>query len=219
MENGSTALEAVDRSIESVCQEFRSNSTQFFTENDIACRLYSAILGRLPESTVNDLDLKSQSLIHMEYPTPFKCDMKGDNFVVADPDSRFHRGHYDLVVLDPRFVKSHSYVVTYGQSFRRCRETIIPWSAANGPFIAYGIELMLRRRPLAEHKVLDRWNTWDNRMAKFWQDCEKLRAGKEKGFIRKTKGILFIRERSDALEEYISSKVPKNGMICWGDQS
>lgn len=218
MGNESEILDVVDKSIGSVCQEYRSSPTRFYTENDIVCRLYSMILDGLPESVLNDADSRSQSLIHMEYPTPFKCDMSENNFVVADPESRFHRGHYDLVVLDSKFVKSHTYLEAYGQSFSRCRETIIPWSAANGPFILYGLELMLVRRPLSEIKLTDEWNTWDNEMAKFWQDCEKLRVSKEMGFVREAKGIFFIRERSDKLERYITSKVPTNGVICWGDQ-
>ena len=138
MGNESDIIDVVNKNIESICQEFRHHSTRFYTENDIACRLYSMLYDSLPEAVLNDVDSRSQSLIHMEYPTPFKCDMNKNTFVVADQDSRFHRGHYDLVVLSPKFVWSHSYTEAYGQSFKRCGETIIPWSAANGPFILYG---------------------------------------------------------------------------------
>ena len=216
MEDESRIIQVVDKSVESVCEEFRFHSTRFYTENDIVCRLYSLLRDALPDAIMNDVDSNSQSLIHMEYPTPFKCDMEGNRFVVADPDSRFRRGHYDLAVLNPKFVRTHSYTEAYGQKFSQCRETIIPWSEANGPFILYGLEFMLRRKP--ENKQRDRWNAWDNRMAEFWQDCEKLRISRELGFIRKTKGLFFIRERSEGLERRIASKVPTNGVICWGEQ-
>jgi len=152
----------------------------------------------------------------MEYPTPFRCDMGRNRFVVADPDPRFRRGHYDLVVPNPKFIRTHSYTYTYDQDFSRCMETILPWSAANGPFILYGLEFMLRRK--SENKQRDRWNSWDSRMAKFRQDCEKLRVSKERGFIQETRGVFFIRERSEGLERRIASRVPDGGIICWGSE-
>jgi hypothetical protein len=216
VDDESRIIRVVDMSVESICEEFRLHSTRFYTENDIVCRLYSLLHDSLPHAILNDVDSRSQSLIHTEYPTPFKCDMDGTRFDVADPDSRFHRGHYDLVVLSPKFVTTHSYTVTYGQKFSQCMKTIIPWSEANGPFILYGLEFMLRRKP--ENKQRDRWNAWDNRMAEFRQDCDKLSFSREQGFIRKAKGLFFIRERSEGLERQIANKVPKDGIICWGSE-
>jgi hypothetical protein len=216
MDDESRIIPAVETSVESICEEFRRHSTRFYTENDIVCRFYSMLLDALPNAIVSDADSRSQSIIHMEYPTPFKCSMRGSIFAVKDADSRYRRGHYDIVVLNPEFVRSHSYVDTYGQKFKQCKKTIIPWSAVNGPFILYGLEFMLRRRP--ENKQRDRWNSWDNRMAKFRQDCDKLRFSKELGFIQKVKGVFFIRERSEGLERRIASKVPEDGIVCWGSE-
>ena len=79
----------------------------------------------------------------------------------------------------------------------RAKRGLICWQIGS-PCV--GLELMLRRRPLAENKLEDNWNTWNNLMAKFWQDCEKLRVSEEEGFIREAKGISFIRAWSDELD-------------------
>jgi hypothetical protein len=65
------------------------------------------------------------SLVHHEYPTPFRCDMSGKDFKIVDDCVRtgngglFRRGHYDLVVLNPAFVEKYDAVVVAGKNYRR----------------------------------------------------------------------------------------------------
>ena len=141
--------------------------------------------------------------------------MKGNSFRVAENSSINRRGHYDLVVLNPELIRRHSYSEIYGQSFKRCKATIIPWSKKEGVFMLYGVEIMLSRKVLSGSRRLAT-ATWSNRMAKFRQDCDKLLACQNEGLMLRTQGIYFIREHTPEIEELVSARVPQNGRICWG---
>lgn len=71
-------IEAVDKSIEELYNKFQSYPTLLFTENDIVCYFYSILWRKLPTFYDKDKDGHKHSLIHMEYPTPFRCDMRGN---------------------------------------------------------------------------------------------------------------------------------------------
>ena len=69
------------------------------------------------------------SLVHHEYPTPFRCDMSNHDFKIATESERtkkgghFKRGHYDLVVLNPNFIEKYDAIVVAGKNYRRfCKE-------------------------------------------------------------------------------------------------
>lgn len=59
------------------------------------------------------------------YPTPFRCDMNKYDFrVVSDRDRTprgrlYRRGHYDLVVLNPDFVRSYDLVTVSGKNYEK----------------------------------------------------------------------------------------------------
>lgn len=74
---------------------------------------------------VNTLDNQRISLLHHEYPTPFRCDMRKHGFRIATDDERtnkgglYRRGYYDLVVLNPDFVRSHDLVIVSGKNYEK----------------------------------------------------------------------------------------------------
>jgi len=98
--NRQIIIEAVDKSIEVLCSEFRSHPTLFFTENDLVCYFHSILQQKL--RVFNDKDGHKHSLIHTEYPTPFTCDMSNNKFELKDDDARtenggkYQRGHYKV---------------------------------------------------------------------------------------------------------------------------
>ena len=93
---------------------FRECPQCYFSEHDIHSVLYHLTQEQLKqhgETSQVTLDGYNTSLVHHEYPTPFRCDMQGYKFRRAGEEERtpkgglYKRGHYDLVILNPDFVK------------------------------------------------------------------------------------------------------------------
>lgn len=125
-------------------KEFRRHPTYFYTEHDLASRAYGLIHERLRTYVVRGSDKKIHTLVHHEYPTPFKCSMDGHSFVVCGPTSKAKRGHYDIVVFNPDFLRKCSHVAARGQDFQVFKEE---WMAASvEPAVLVGIEIMYNRR-------------------------------------------------------------------------
>lgn len=91
----------------------------FFTERDIHSLLCDIAneelrLDGVTETKTSDGYLVN--LVHHEYPTPFRCDMKAYNFVKKDKPP-YKRGHYDLVILNPVFVRRNNLDVVCAKDF------------------------------------------------------------------------------------------------------
>ena len=107
----------------------------FFSEHDIHSVLYRLATQELkqqrinPEKTTRDGHITS--LVHHEYPTPFRCDMQGYKFRRAGEEERtqkgglYKRGHYDLVILNPDFVKNNTLEVVCGKNYKKI-QSILP---------------------------------------------------------------------------------------------
>jgi hypothetical protein len=109
---------------------FREAPRRFFTEHDLHSHLY-----RLVETELSDrgelffdtLDGHKASLVHHEYPTPFRCDMSKHGFRIArdeEPTPKgglYRRGHYDLVILNPDFVRRYDLVIVAGKNYEQFR--------------------------------------------------------------------------------------------------
>ena len=220
--DGLEIVKIVDEAIDQLREEFAVNPTFFFTERDITCRLYSRILSNAQDSTLEAMDKSGHRhlLLHTEYSTPFRCFMKKKAFRVVGNNDEGGRGKYDLVVLNPEFIEQNTYPVIYGQSFKNCTTNIVPWCERNGPFILYGLELMLKRKPLGRKKNQNRWATWDGKIKSIVQDMEKLNAARQLGFIYKTKAMLFVREYTREIEEHLSISVPRDEslLVCFGER-
>lgn len=65
--------------------------------------------------------------MHHEYPTPFRCDMQNYKFRRAGEEERapkgglYKRGHYDLVILNPDFVRNNEFQVACGKDYQEFR--------------------------------------------------------------------------------------------------
>ena len=101
--------EAVWRAINKTINKFREHPYYFFTESDIHSYFYYALYSSKHEALTKDG--KQMYCIHREYPTNFRYNKKEllDN-TISEPceleGTSGSRGHYDIAVLDPDFIKS-----------------------------------------------------------------------------------------------------------------
>jgi len=101
--------EAVWRAINKTINKFRENPYYFFTESDIHSYFYCALYSSKHEALSKDE--KQMYCIHREYPTNFRYNKKEllDN-TISEPceleGTSGSRGHYDMAVLDPDFIKN-----------------------------------------------------------------------------------------------------------------
>lgn len=113
---------------------FRKNPYHYFTEHDIHSTLYHLTqeqLRQYAKTSQNTVDGYNVNLVHHEYPTPFRCDMQDYKFRHVDEEERttrgglFKRGHYDLVILNPDFVRNNTLEIVTGKNYKRLR-AILP---------------------------------------------------------------------------------------------
>ena len=107
--------------IERLTESFHQNPYCFFTESDIHSVLYNITKEELQQNEAiyeKTIDGHRVSLVHHEYPTPFRCDMKGYGFEIKN-EKPYKRGHYDLVVLNPEFVKNNALQVVFAKNYQR----------------------------------------------------------------------------------------------------
>ena len=108
---------------------FRKHPQHYFSEHDIHSVLYHLTREQLKqygETSQTTLDGFETTLAHHEYPTPFRCDMHGYSFRRTGEEERtpkgglYRRGHYDLVILNPDFVKNNTLDIVCGKTTKNC---------------------------------------------------------------------------------------------------
>jgi hypothetical protein len=198
--NDSRIIDAVDEALRMMEAEFLREPTRFFTENDLVCRFHRIVNERLECSGLalaSDRNGCPHSLVHCEYPTPFRCDMGGLAFRRARDDERtdsggkFGRGHYDIAVLNPDVVKRHRYEEVRGQNYELLTGGVLPGLSDSGPLILYGLEFVFSRdaiRPFGgEETAVPRF------ISEVIQDAEKLMASvNEQRFMRQGMLLAFL---------------------------
>jgi len=109
---------------------FRETPRRFFTEHDLHSHLYQLVeseLGGRGELFFETHDGQKTSLVHHEYPTPFRCDMSRHGFRRAEEadktlkGGRYRRGHYGLVILNSEFVRRYDLVTVAGKNYEQLR--------------------------------------------------------------------------------------------------
>lgn len=112
---------------------FEEHPCKFFTEHDIHSELaliateYLRNKGNLQAKT---LDGYIVNRIHHEYPTPFRCKMKGTEFRAVseeefdkekqrNPKFRAKRGYFDLVIFSPEYISSNKLRVVSAKDYNR----------------------------------------------------------------------------------------------------
>ena len=80
--------------IDTLSLTFQKTPQRFFTEHDIHSNLYTIAedkLSKIGVTLFKTQDGYTTGLVHHEYPTPFRCDMKGYGFRVAREEERTSR--------------------------------------------------------------------------------------------------------------------------------
>ncbi len=193
-----------------VVSDFECNSERYFTERDIVCRVVEVMRQKEPYHVAIDKNGCRHTLLHAEYPTPFKCDMNGTRFKAMPDDSSFRRGFYDLVILSPDFVRDHSYEVVNGQNFRKLRAAIRQRAWLRKPFILFAGEFMFARESLKLSRGADRERGIGNFVAKARQDYDKLDYSRRQRYVENIAMAVFIRrshQEPDAVQELLDDKL------------
>jgi len=116
-----------DKVIDILTLSFKEAPQRFFTEHDIHSNLYRITedeLSRIGVFFFKTHDGHVTSLVHHEYPTPFRCDMSNYEFRVAREEDRtprkglYKRGHYDLVIFNPDFISQNDFIVVTGKNYQ-----------------------------------------------------------------------------------------------------
>ncbi|EKD26283.1 MAG: hypothetical protein ACD_79C01283G0004 [uncultured bacterium] len=115
----------IEKCINSLGEKFLKWPYNFFTESDAHSFLYYYIFRSGPKelklfySTIND-DEKTV-LIHREYPTNFRYHKEN----MSLDEETGGRGHYDLVILNPDFIKDHNIKEVIAQDYKKtCQKNI-----------------------------------------------------------------------------------------------
>jgi hypothetical protein len=192
-------IKNVEDSIEEVCSDFRDHPSHFFTENDLVCRFYLAFNTRQGNIYVKDASGYRHSIIHTEYPTPFRVDMHGSYFETKGEDDRtplgkkYRRGHYDVAILNPLLIKQLPLVDIRFQNFALFRSNVLPRINSDNPMITYGLEFLYERGEMTK-------NGASNFIDKIYQDHKKLvesthlKGLNNVGFLFKHKTIAFFED-------------------------
>jgi hypothetical protein len=208
----SNIIDSVEKSIGTLCREFQSRPNLFFTENDIVCFFYNILRQNLSNPFAKDKDGYEHLLIHGEYPTPFRCDMRGDRFEIKDDnETKYKRGHYDIVVLNHDFIKAYSYSIIKGQNYEEYKRKALSDISNYSPIVLYGIEFMYSRDPLKFSKGEDKERGVEGFVAKVLQDAKKLAETKKwnEGFMGHSKMLTFVKGSSPEMQEVIKRELSK----------
>ena len=98
----------LERAIHQLVDEFLGEPYRFFTEADAVSRFHQLLeTDNLLNLHVKSRDGVALSMIHQEYPTFFRFD-DAQPTARLDPSTGARRGHYDLVLLTPAFIRQHN---------------------------------------------------------------------------------------------------------------
>ena len=213
-------IDAVDNSIKILHDEFKSQPSLFFTEDDLVCYLYQTLQQKLPIVRTPDKDDHQHFLIHKEYPTPFRCDMAGTKFEIKNDEERtekggkYKRGYYDLIVLNPDFIRQYTYDEIKAQDYESYKEKVLSKIELDTPVILYGLEFMFSRDPLKSSRGINKEKGINHFIAKINQDAKKLELSRNfKGFMGEIKMLTFIKGSSEEICFSISETLKKRDEI------
>jgi hypothetical protein len=153
-----TAQTVVRTGINRLAGLFRHDPTAFSRQMDLPSQL-ATLLAEHPAFAC-DTPNGPVPLVREAYPTPFKCQMGDLRFEVLEDDAQARRAHYDLVILNPWWVKRASPEAITNENFALFRR-VIRDNAHPGdpPLCLVGIEFHLVRaeRPrLADYSRITR---------------------------------------------------------------
>lgn len=204
-------IRAVEATIIDLESAFSRTPTFFYTENDLVCWFVAELVPRLPErGVVYDKDGLPHRLVHTEYPTPFRSDMKGGTFTVRAKHERtksgrgYSRAHFDVVILNPEFVARHNYHQLKAQNYKVFREDVWDARVHGESMLLYAIEFYFSRDPTPSLAAVERC------VKTIVQDADKLVGAKSpdyEGFVTKVQHIAFVKGSSAAMNSEIRTRL------------
>jgi hypothetical protein len=160
---------------------FKKHPHQFFTEHDIHTQL-ALIATRLLEKNGSLYSRTSDgyvvSRLHHEYPTPFRCLMKGFEFELIteekfreekkkNPGFRARRGFLDFVIINAEYISSNKLSVVSAKRYRDLQEI-----ARHRQNVALDLAVEVVYYPTFDERLHD--GIMDRRVTSTLQDHEKL---------------------------------------------
>jgi len=122
--SGQELLIQLETALHRLVESFWGEPYRFFTESDAVVALQSWVARRPGlAQAVRTADGFETSLLHREYPTFFRFD-KGEPDQRKGPPAR--RGHYDLVLIDPVYVRHHEAETVVNRDFENRGELSSP---------------------------------------------------------------------------------------------
>ena len=157
-------LQSIHQAVTELQKEFRQNPSLFFTEQDVASRCYSLIQSALQYPSVTGKDGSLFYLVHLGYPIPFRCDVSNEYCDYKNEDDptpqgyKYQRGHYDLVVFNPAFLKECTYELLKGKNFEKLKQELpFVLYQTQEPAILFGLEFMFNSAPFSSQKQAENW--------------------------------------------------------------
>lgn len=209
-------IERVEQQLEALIRQFEDTPSLFFVENDLTCNLVGRLTSALDQELskpVTDIDGKPHQLVHCEYPTPFRCDMSNYGFSVKDEDARtpkggkYARGHFDVAVINPRWIENHTFSTIKGQNFESVKRDILPKVRQDGPVVLYGVELMYRREDIKLSRGPNNRRAVESFVDQVLQDASKLDEAKKVGFIGEGTMLVFVKGSSEEIQNDVKTKL------------
>ena len=214
MQTIDTIARAVETNLDKLAAVFNEEINDFFfTEKELHSYFYHLCMRD------GIFHHKGYSLIHTEYPSPFKCSFGlEDPFVTEqDIDSKTMRAHVDCVFLNPLFIdwlsetrSKYGMKPLLGIGNNRFDLYILDFyriyadfnAQTHQPVLAYAIEFKYARQSYAGTKYP---------LVTIHQDLCKLRllrdfkkSGKRIDFVNKTQAVIFVGDRSMSLRRKLS---------------
>lgn len=176
---------------------FKEHPRQFFTEHDIHTQLALIAIRSLEREGnlyAQTRDRFLVSRVHHEYPTPFRCLMKGSDFKLIteekfreekqkNPEFRARRGFLDFAIINSEYISSNKLNVVSGKRYRDMRE-----SMRDRQCVALDLAVEVVYYPTFDERLHD--GIMNRRVSSTIQDYQKLIALME----FKTNNVPFCKE-------------------------
>lgn len=139
--------DAINSCIEKIIDDFQQHPYYYFTEEDVRWRLLREIGNALAIDESEQIPFLGgvTSVIHTEYPTPFRCSMSERQFKLLDiANIKGQRGHFDIAILNAAAVSQCEFEIIRSQYYKTFYERLRTGGVPL-PLLDYAIELKLFR--------------------------------------------------------------------------
>jgi hypothetical protein len=199
------------KALTTLANVFRDTPRCFLTEHDLHSYLFKIVESQLCERGKlfsETIDKQKVSLVHHEYPTPFRCDMSNHGFSKVEETDKtakgglFRRGHYDLVVLNPEFVKAHELITVAGKNYKhfyinkdKIQATPLLWACEVVFGSHYG------------DKLPKKWEDYAIQDANKLLETMRFTVGNNLPFLAEGSAIIFLGTKSNRQTKEIENKL------------